>query len=458
MYEANLFHSAAFARDAAIWRELRAYWYGRHHEVMPAVFQRLYPKAWAQGKIEPLYMGILRAYAAEVAPTFLRPTMIRGKPETVAKIESWEDVIGDAWGIASVTDVTWLQAAFRGGDLDLDLILGDQIVGEPDEEHTNKLQSLRKLGVTVAGGVWQYHRAPGGRVIASMVTMGGAVPKPWPFLTSSYPVIDIRRATSDEALPRMNVEWTQAQRTSHLQLTDADHHRHWLPGQPYISGGEREQSEADEVVGGPSVLMMLREGETYGHAAPGGNLTESLGFIREILKLRARMRGISPETFDVQSDAETGPAKGWDNLYNLEARADDRRRAVKWLRRFVTWISPFLAQAGYDPRGLEIEPAVWEPPQVGDPLHRAQEAELSADLGLRGMVERIATEDGSTHERAGWKLIQNLRERIWIKRALETGDLSNPPFAFAPPQDDKRPPALPAPAPGGGPIYVNDLL
>ena len=434
MYQANLFQSAAFARDAELWREVRAYWYGRHHEVMPGVFSRIYPKAWAQGKIEPLYMGILRAYAAEVAPTFTQSPMYRGHPDTVALLESWEDVIADAWGISAVTDIAWLHAGIRGGRLDLDLILGDQIVGQESPGDQSTLQACDKLGITVAGGVWQYSRTAAGSVVSHLVTMEGEAPRPFPFLTSTYPVIDIRRRSSDQAIPRMNVEWVQAQRTSHLQLTDADHHRHWLPGQPYIEGGEREQSEADEIAGGPSVLMILREGEKYGVGAPGGNLTESINFIREILKLRARMRGISPETFDVESDAETGPAKGWDNLLNLEARAEDRRRAVRWLQRFKIWITPYLAQAGFDPTGLEIEPAVWEPPQVGDPLHRAQEAELSADLGLRGVRERIAAERGLSPERAGHELIQNLRERLWIKRALETGDLSDPPFETAPPQ------------------------
>jgi len=119
--------------------------------------------------------------------------------------------------------------------------------------------------------------------------------------------------------------------------------------------------------------------------------------MREWVALNARLYGLSPETFQVQSYAETGPAKAGDQAVNYALRCADRRQCVRAVAGFVRFASMLLESIpGWQGKtaGWQIIPAVVQEPGRSDPfgLQATQAISARAALGIETVEEWVARE------------------------------------------------------------------
>jgi len=424
---ADLLMLAAFNEDAEKWRELREFWYGRPSGPMDRTFALLYPQAWAAGRIHPTSINILRRFADETAPALVEPPEVLGKPGAIEWLWQQYETLNDAWQIRRIGCASWLHFAVRRGRPELELVLGDQLVPDADPADKRNLQSCRQLGLTVDGGLYVYSRSPSGAVQARTLKHNELeTAAAYPFRSTSYPLLGFYRDSVDRVVPLLDTDALEGQRTANVQLTDAEHHRRYLPGQPWLRSDQRERNEVEAMPTDPAVLLHLEPGEDYGIQAPGGDLDKQLEHMGGTLRLRCLFAGLSPETFDPHSRAETGAAKAADFAPNYRTAVRDWFECSRAMRRFVAWVSPFLEQCGVDPAGLAVLPREPRPPADADPQAREQARQARQDLGLETSREQVQAERRVPPALAREIVEVNMRELARRKRIETTGEYEPP--------------------------------
>jgi len=404
------------AMDNNNWYTLRQLWYGRHRTVMDEHFAKWYPDAYKDGSLQYVFSRALRCFSEEIKPSLHGDRVtVNGNPRTVELFTGrtddpeggvgWLALIDQVWQLSGTAGAMWLHYAVREGMPYLELLWGDMFSVTPGN-NPMRLQACTEISLSTVAGDFVYRRGPGGQIQAvirdgllgkvrnALTTMALERFQNLGYSSSVYPVFAFHRDPPDRAKPLCDEILLNTQLTHNEQLTDIEHHRRYMPGQPVMVTKDGDNPEGAKLGYGPNKTLHLEVGEDFRYAVPGINLEAQLSYVEAWLQMQGRLHGLSPETFRVRSRAETGPAKAADHEMNLTVRKADRAACVAAMRSLVAFLSPLLAQAGYDPAGLEIIPAEWESPKQADPLARAQAIEMNAKLGYESVSERIAADRG----------------------------------------------------------------
>jgi len=399
------------ATDRLNWLDFQRCFYGRHRDMMDAVFAKLYPDDYAAGTLEQVYGRILRAFLDELSPSLMGDVRVEGTPEIQALClgdgdpaeaeahQGWIDVLNAAWQIRRGAGASWVHFALRGDRPELDLVLGHQWEGVIDPLRPGSLQACSMIRLAISGGFYAYYRDKSGLVRGMRYSYksGTSETVDIGYQSTMYPVFPFVRDPTDRCKPQCDETLLALQRTFNCQLTDLEHHRLYMPGQPTLYSDERDNNEGAKHSVGPNKTQLLGTSERYEYVQPGGNLTEQIQVMREWVALNARLYGLSPETFQVQSYAETGPAKAGDQAVNYALRCADRRQCVRAVAGFVRFASMLLESIpGWQGKtaGWQIIPAVVQEPGRSDPfgLHATQAISARAALGIETVEEWVARE------------------------------------------------------------------
>ena len=409
-----------FLEDFKRWSDLRNIWYGRHRTVMDDVMSLRYPTTWANGKIELVFGRFLRRFAEEFAPALEEPPEIKGTLGFVEFIKRSLASISDAWQVSAVAGTMWLHFAMRRNEAlqmepQLEALWGDQWDGRANAINSRSLQAAEEIRIATSISTYiRYTRGPDGFVIGEVVEGSGSVTFDLGFKSRLYPVFAFSHGTTDLLKPLMNEVLLQAQKVYNAMLTDVEHHRHNLPGHMVLTGSERNQNEGATILVDPAVVVILEQGEDLKKIAPENALEAMLSLCRDFRATIARDFGMSPETFKIESQSETGPAKGMDLYQNFALRKADRSHFMIAAEQLVAWLTGLMEGEGQEGdgrikmRGAKIIPAEWQPPETGDPLHQSQDANLRALAGSEAIVERLRRERGLTPKDAADVWADNL--------------------------------------------------
>jgi len=407
-----------FMEDFKRWSEVRSIWYGRHREVMDEVMSLRYPKTWSKGTIEPVFGRFLRRFAEEFAPALEEPPELKGTKGFVDFMKKELNDISDAWQVSAVTGIMWLHFCVRENEHlqlepQLETLWGDQWGPKVNNLNNRSLQACEELRIATGTDSYiRYSRDGAGFVIGEHVEGSASQDIDLGFKSKLYPVFEFKRGTTDRVKPLINEILLQAQKIYNAMLTDVEQHRHKLPGFMVLTGSERDQNEGAQILVDPSVVVILEPGESIDKVAPENSLQAQLELCRDFRATIARDFGMSPETFKIESQSETGPAKAMDLFMNFALRKADRAHFAIAADRLVAWLTVLME--GADPkvalkmRGAKLIPADWQPPETGDPLHRSQDADLRATAGSESIPERMQRERGLTEKEAAGIWTDNL--------------------------------------------------
>lgn len=252
-----------------------------------------------------------------------------------------------------------------------------------------------------------------------------------PFPGGDYPAFTMRLqpAKQGDFFAELPLDKLDAQIATTIAFTDAIYtasKASW--GLDVFKGMTKEQ--AQEMRGGPGVVVGLRDNESFEHVPRGSNAKDYLSMVLDYLSTLASVAQISPDKLTGWQRAITAVAKQVDYADRSELRAAQRHeleRAEGGFANALLRVLRWRGDANQYPEAVAVEMEYREPQWPADLLHYGQERALAYASG-RGSPVRDAMEHGMTEAEA----IEHVRQNLQWNRDLGIVPGPNAPGAVDP--------------------------